>query len=249
MRNSPNDRLSAPDAATADGPVRRCILTGERAAQTHLVRLAIAPDGAVLPDVRGKAPGRGAWLGVDRDQLALAMAKGRLRGALARAFKGAALTVPDDLAERIERGLEAATLDRLGLEARSGTLLTGAEKIDAAARGGTVALLLHAADASDDGRRKRDQAWRVGMAREGSGDAGIVLPVGRERLSVALGRQNAVHAALIDERAAERVMHHLARWLHFTGCTSGAPSRLPAAAGPAGDSVSDDDKQGRPGPL
>ena len=40
---------------------RRCILTGDRAAPDHLVRLARAPDGAVLPDVRAKAPGRGAW--------------------------------------------------------------------------------------------------------------------------------------------------------------------------------------------
>ena len=31
------------------------------------------------------------------------------------------------------------------------------------ADGGAVALLLHASDASEDGRKKLDQAWRVGM--------------------------------------------------------------------------------------
>jgi hypothetical protein len=38
-------------------------------------------------------------------------------------------------------------------------------------------------------------------------------------LSAALGRQNAVHVALIDQKAADRVMHHLGRWLNFKGCS------------------------------
>ncbi|MDL5396050.1 hypothetical protein, partial [Escherichia coli] len=57
------------------------------------------------------------------------------------------------------------------------------------------------------------------MDEEGSGKAGIKLPVDREALSAALGRGNAVHVAITDNRAAERVRHHLDRWLYFTGCT------------------------------
>ena len=76
---------------------RRCILTGERAAPEHLVRLAISPEGIVMPDVRAKAPGRGAWLGVSRAELEQAIANGKLKGALARAFKGGAIVIPTDL--------------------------------------------------------------------------------------------------------------------------------------------------------
>jgi len=211
VRTLPNESRQA--------PVRRCILTGERADQAMLIRLAISPDGLVLPDVMGKAPGRGAWLGANRAELEEAMAKGRLRGALARAFKGSPLSIPDDLPERIAAGLERATLDRLGLEARSGFLLTGSEKIATALRSGEASALFHAADSSPDGRGKLAQAWRVGRDREGSGDTGVVLPVDRQALSMALGRQNAVHIALLGQGAAERVLHHLERWLNYIGCS------------------------------
>ena len=208
--------IDSAEMAEGKGPERRCILSGERAQAEHLIRLAISPDGLVLPDVNNKAPGRGAWLGVDADALNEA-GVGKLRGALARAFKGAKLSIPDDLGTLIGAQLQAATMNRLGLEAKSSNLLTGHEKIATAARSGKVALLLHASDSSKDGCGKLDQAWRVGMDAEGSGQKGTTLPVDREALSMALGRQNAVHAAILGEAAAKRVNHHLARWIKFIG--------------------------------
>lgn len=224
MRKPPNDTVAdlaadapIPSADTAEGPIRRCILSGERDERAHLIRLAISPDGVVAPDVRAKAPGRGAWIGVDRAGLEEAMAKGKLKGALARAFKTGPIAIPEDLPEAIEEALTRALLDRLGLEARSGTLLTGSDRIAETARRGKVAMLLHASDAAADGNGKLDQAWRVGSESEGSGNRGIVLPVDRTRLSVALGRDNAVHVALTDQRAAARIDQFLGRLLHFKG--------------------------------
>lgn len=198
-------------------PVRKCILTQDRDSRDTLVRLAISPDGQVLPDVRAKAPGRGAWIGVNRAELEQAIAKKRLRGALARAFKGEALDIPDDLPTQIAAALERNALDRLGLESRSGGLLTGSEKIITAARSGQLQTLYHAADASIDGNRKLDQAWRIGSDREGSPLRGLVLPVPRTILSLALGRENVVHIGLTDRAAAARVSDALDRWLHFIG--------------------------------
>ncbi|HTM94283.1 MAG TPA: DUF448 domain-containing protein [Croceibacterium sp.] len=202
---------------------RRCILSGERADPARLIRLAISPDGDVLPDVRAKAPGRGAWLGVSRAELEAAMAKGKLRGALARAFKGEALQVPADLPERIDTALRQSLLDRLGLEAKASALITGFEKIDVAARRGRVRLLLHVADSGTDGRRKLDQAWRVGEDKEGTQKAGTVLPVDRAALSMALGRDNAVHVAVTDSGAARRIDDLLGRWQSYLGCANAAP--------------------------
>jgi predicted RNA-binding protein YlxR (DUF448 family) len=204
---------------------RKCILTGRHDARDNLVRLAISPDGDVLPDVRAKAPGRGAWIGVDRKTLDAAQAKGKLKGALARAFKGKPLSVPDDLGARIEAALERAFLDRLGLESRAGALLLGSDRIEEAARKGRVTLLMHAADAGEDGSRKLDQALRVGRDAEGSGLTGVALPASRTILAMALGRENVVHAALIDRAAARRVGHALARWRGFIGLTGEADPR------------------------
>ena len=227
MRKLPNDRLER----EAHTPERKCILSGTHAARDDLIRLALGPDGQVAPDVRARAPGRGAWIGVDRPTLEAAQAKGKLRGALARAFKTNDVAAPADLGDRIEQALRQATLDRLGLEARAGHLVTGSEKIDLAARRGEVQLLIHAADASEDGCRKLDQAWRVGGREQGRG---LVLPEGRTIMTLALGRDNVEHVAIVDRAAAARVLHAIERWRAFIGRDAGlgaASADAPAAPG------------------
>ena len=226
-----------------EGNPRSCILTRERASPSSLIRLALSPDGQVLPDVRAKAPGRGAWIGVTQAELETALAKGKLRGALGRAFKGAPLVIDPDLPARIAAALQRNALDRLGLEARGGTVLTGAERIEAAARGGQLHALFHAADAGADGAGKLAQAWRVGRGEEGTGRKGFTLPVPRPTLSMALGRENVVHIGVTDRAAARRVSEALDRWLHFIGSEpllppcetaaqgASAPDLLPGAAG------------------
>ena len=198
-------------------PERRCILTGDHGSRDDLLRLAISPDGDVLPDALARAPGRGAWIGTSRADLETAIAKGKLKGALARAFKGAVLTIPADLPERAEAALRRAFTDRLGLELKAGKLLMGSDRIAENARGGVVEWLAHASDASPDGSRKLDQAWRVGMEAEGTGKAGTTLPLDRAALSVALGRDNVVHLALTDPASAARVNLPLQRLLRFLG--------------------------------
>lgn len=198
-------------------PERRCILTGSHGGRDDLLRLAISPEGLVMPDALARAPGRGAWIGVSRTGLEAAMAKGKLKGALARAFKGAALEIPEDLPERAEVALRRAFTDRLGLEMKSGKLLVGSDRIAENARAGHVAWLAHAADAGEDGSRKLDQAWRVGCEAEGSGLAGVTLPLDRAALSVALGRDNVVHLALTDPAAAQRLAGPLQRLLRYLG--------------------------------
>lgn len=239
MRSPRNESLT--DASAADGPVRTCILSRESDAPAHLVRLALAPDGQVFPDVRAKAPGRGAWIGVTRAELEQALDKGKLRGALGRAFKTNDITLSPDLPALIAAALERNALDRLGLEARSGTLLTGTDKIVTAARSGQIRALYHAADASDDGCRKLAQAWRVGSERKGSDLKGLALPVARPILSLALGRENVVHVALTDRAAAKRVSDALDRWLHFIG-----PESFPAPCDTASQGASAPRPRGEP---
>jgi predicted RNA-binding protein YlxR (DUF448 family) len=225
MRTPPNERLTSdiaepalPDTA---GSERRCILTGATSARDDLLRLAISPDGLVLPDAGAKAPGRGAWIGVDRAALEEAMTDGHLRKALMRAFKGAPLTIPDDLPTKVEAALVRHLCDRLGLELRSGNIVMGSARIEEQARSGRIAVLLHASDSSEDGRRKLDQAWRVGSDAEGSGLRGQVLPLDRTALSVALGRDNVVHLGVAghpgDMRAATRVLQAVSRLVQYAG--------------------------------
>jgi len=224
MRNPRNDDLALGDERERHVPERTCILTRRKGTKDELIRLALGPDGSVAPDVRARAPGRGAWIGVTRAKLDAANAKSTLKPALQRAFKTNDVTVPADLGARTEAALRQNALDRLGMEARSGNLINGADKVEAAARSGKVALLIHAADAGEDGRRKLDQAWRAG----GGEQQGLNFPLPRTILSLALGRENVVHVALTDPAAASRVQHAIARWRAFTG-----PDRGPEGGEPA----------------
>jgi hypothetical protein len=158
---------------------------------------------------------------VDRAALEQAMTDGHLRKALMRAFKGAPLTIPDDLPTKVEAALVRHLCDRLGLELRSGNIVMGSARIEEQARSGRIAVLLHASDSSEDGRRKLDQAWRVGSDAEGSGLRGQVLPLDRTALSVALGRDNVVHLGVAghpgDMRAATRVLQAVSRLVQYAG--------------------------------
>ena len=218
MRNPPNDPLEV------HTPERTCVLTRRKANKDRLIRLALGPDGNVAPDVRARAPGRGAWISVGKAELDASVANGKLKGALQRAFKTGDVTVPPDLADRTEQALRQYALDRLGMEARSGNLINGFERIETAARSGNVHLLVHAADAGEDGRRALDQAWRVGNGAS----RGVIFPEGRTILSLALGRENVVHLALTEPAAAARVLHAISRWRDFIDPDAGLEGGDPA---------------------
>jgi predicted RNA-binding protein YlxR (DUF448 family) len=197
-------------------PERRCILTGAHGPRASLIRLAVGPDDQVAADLGGKFPGRGAWVVADRKILDAAMAKGKLKGALARAFKSNSLKLPDDLPDQIARGLERRALDRLGLENKSGNLIWGHERVGEALLKGKIRLLIHAADARADGMGKLE-ARRRGASPD---TRSIVLPVGRDQLSLALGRENVVHAAISDTGSAARVIEALERWAAYNGTST-----------------------------
>ncbi len=210
--------------ATND-PQRTCILSGRTANRADLIRLALSPGGEVLPDPAAKAPGRGAWIGVTAGALREAQASGKLKGALGRAFKGDARAVPEDLAARICEDLERRALDRIGIEKRTGAVLFGFDRVMAAIRTGEARLVLHADDAGTDGREKLDRAVRsAALQSEGAEAKSVTLPVGRDRLSAAVGQANAVHAAFIDADAAMRMQAALSRWMGF--CQPDATDRF-----------------------
>jgi hypothetical protein len=215
-----NDRLIPDTPATASrrqkDSERRCILTGETAPRRGLIRLALGPDGTVAADWSERLPGRGAWITADRDLFdgvagATGGKGGRLRGALARAFKDGSFNLPDDLADRIAAGLEQRLLNRLGLEKRAGTLILGGDRVREALTKGKVFAVLHAGDARPDGADRLD-----GMARAVGESLGEAiphqrLPIGREALSLALGKDNVVHMAVCDDGAAARILADVER--------------------------------------
>jgi predicted RNA-binding protein YlxR (DUF448 family) len=189
--------------------LRRCIATGDVLPEARLLRFVAGPDGAVLPDVEAKLPGRGLWVRAERAAIERAAAK----GLFSRAAK-APLAADAGLAARAETRLVARILAQLGLARRAGDMILGFDQIEKALRGEgkerPPAILVEASEAAENGRRKlQAAALAQGCAPFVIGAFGIA------ELSLALGRENVVHAAVKAGRIAERLVSDAGRLAGF----------------------------------
>ena len=193
---------------------RRCIVTGRVLPESGLIRFVAAPDGAIVPDLAAKLPGRGLWVSAERAILEAAVAKNQFARAAGSAVK------PDkDLAGRVESLIVRRMLDELGLARRSGALVLG---YDAVARSldakNPPDLLIEASDGATDGRRKL-----LALAAARGRTPRVIDCFSSAELSLALGRENVVHAALKPGRLSERL-----------GLEAGRLKGLRPATGPVG---------------
>ena len=190
-------------APEKDIPERRCIVEGEVKPVTSLIRFAISPQGDIVPDLDATLPGRGLWVSARRDAVDEAVKKKRF----SRAAK-AQVRADADLANMVEARLRVKCLDLLGLARRAGGLITGFEKVKAMLATGDAVVLLAAADGAADGREK--------LSRLAPGLT-IVTLFDVADLSLALGRENVVHAALSSGGLAERFLKETSRLAGFCG--------------------------------
>ena len=96
MRTPHNEAVAADIAEAAEraGPERTCVLTRAKGSRDDLIRLALGPDGEVAPDVRARAPGRGAWIAVGRDGARRRQCQGQAQGRAAARVQDASRDRP-----------------------------------------------------------------------------------------------------------------------------------------------------------
>lgn len=180
---------------------RRCIVSGETEAKCALVRFVAAPDGTITPDVDVRLPGRGIWVGATRALIEEATKK-RL---FARAAKQE-VRVPEGLADLVESLIAKRMAAQLGLAKRAGMAVSGFDKVEEFVASGTAGLVLIAAEASPNGREK--------MVRI-AGDLPRIEVLGNKELSLALGRENVVHAAVARGTFVDRLTAEALRLAGF----------------------------------
>ena len=185
---------------------RRCIVSGDVLPEEALIRFVADPDGCVVPDIDARLPGRGIWVSARRDAVEIAIAKNQFSRAAKEPLKA-----PADLAERVELQLVRRLLDDLGLARRAGLLILGFDVISRALDSKKPpVLLVEASDGAEDGRRKL-----VGMAAARGLHPPVVDCLTCSELSLALGRENVIHAALNPGRLSERVRREAGRLRGF----------------------------------
>lgn len=204
---------------------RKCLVTGETYPAHKLIRFVCAPDGKIVPDVAAKLPGRGCWVNAKREHLETAMHKKmfvrfgyqvlsnvdkkktdieELEDVSSEKEKRT-VTVNIDLVDQIEELLEKRCLDYLGLANRAGNLLSGFEKVRAALKSGKTSVLLTAIDGAKNGRMKMCH---------GLDNLRVIDVFTRDRLSQAIGLENAVHLALLPGGIAVSLLREISRYEH-----------------------------------
>ncbi len=179
-----------------DGPARKCIATGQERPKAELVRFVIGPDGAVVPDVAAKLPGRGIYVMPTREALTRAATK----GLFARAAKQP-VTVPEDLAGMVEALIARRLINLISLARKGGGAVAGYEKVKNRLTQDGVRALIQASDGSERGK------------------SGLTTPEGAtyigwltaDELGQAFSRQTTIHAVLGYGGLAQRVVEEAAR--------------------------------------
>ncbi|WP_428687096.1 RNA-binding protein [Roseibium sp.] len=198
---------------------RQCAVTREVHPVSSLIRFVLDPEGQVIPDLKRKLPGRGVWVTAAKDVVAVAE-KDRKK-IFGRGFKSEVRVEPG-LAERVDELMERSALQALSMTRKAGDLVTGYAKVEAALRGGTVAGLIHASDAAEDGVRKLAAVAAGG--NETANGCQIVRLFDSMQLDLALGRSNVIHAALLAGQASENFLARVRDVERFRGLTGDADS-------------------------
>lgn len=166
-----------------------------------MVRLVLAPDGTVVPDLAGRLPGRGFWLSARRDAVKTACDK----NLFARAAR-ARTRVPDGLDRQIEQQLARRCQDLLGFARRAGGAVGGFEKAAERLRAGRAGMVFEAADGAANGRAKI-----TAMAR----NVPVVGILTSAELGAALGRAAAVHVVVDAGPIADKLCREVERLRGF----------------------------------
>jgi predicted RNA-binding protein YlxR (DUF448 family) len=176
-----------------------------------MLRFALGPDGAVVPDIRRKLPGRGVWTELSFGAVSRAAAK----QAFSRAFR-AKVEAPASLAETVGALLEQDALQSLSIANKAGLVVAGAFKVDSAIEAGEVIALIQASDGATDGAAKRVQALRAKFGQ----DANVIARINifsSSQLDLALGRANVIHAALKRGAASSAFLERADRLRLYRG--------------------------------
>jgi predicted RNA-binding protein YlxR (DUF448 family) len=195
---------------------RRCIMSGDVLPEDKLIRFVVSPDGEVTPDIAAKLPGRGIWVSASAAALDAANAK----NLFAKAAK-ANVKVAPDLALRVPALLVERMQSDLGMARRAGQLLLGFDAVLGALKSDTPpALLIGASDGASDGKRKLFAASHArGLKIK------TIECLTSAELSVAVGRENVIHAALKSGRLQERLNMDAGRLLGFRPAATSASPR------------------------
>lgn len=201
---------------------RTCIATRALRPPEDLVRFVAGPDGQVVPDIARKLPGRGVWVTCHKDSVADAVTN----RAFPRTLR-AKVKVSEDLPDLVNGLLTKRALELLSICNKAGLVATGSGKVNSWLEAGANGALVQAMDASPDGLEKVARKYRAIRAATERRSIEVSLLTIND-LSLAMGRENVVHAVLSEGKAATNFLAAVSRVQKYRAAQFEAPALMVA---------------------
>jgi predicted RNA-binding protein YlxR (DUF448 family) len=190
---------------TAVSPLRLCAVSRQQKPVDELIRFVPDPQGVIVPDLARRLPGRGVWVSGTRADLAAAIRQRVFAKSLKRP-----VSVPDDLADRVEHLMSKRLGEAVSLANKAGLIVAGFAKVEELLTQGRAAVLIHAADAALDGVAKLDRIFKALRGPDVAFQC-TICELSSAELSLAIGRSNVIHAASSQGGASQRIMQEAGR--------------------------------------
>lgn len=189
-------------------PQRTCLGCRQVKDQDQLIRFVRSPDGDVLADLKGRLPGRGAYLCNSRECLETAVSRKQFD----RTFRQTCQSVTvDGLVDGIAQELLAHMASLLGMARKSAQFVSGGNAVqDALSRRKPLAVVILARDISPQiGEKVRRKAEAQNVVTTKLFDK---IELGR-----ILGRAQRSVVGLPDGKLAEAFLNDLHRYQEISG--------------------------------
>ncbi len=172
---------------------RMCIVTREVRDEAQLIRFVRGPDGAVVPDINRKLPGRGVWVSLSKARVSEAVKRRAFSRGLGEGSEAGA-----DLPDQVGGLLRKAAVSYVSLAKKAGEAVAGNAKVEEMVASGRARLVIHAREAAQNGRQKIDNLSGPGVETIGFFTS--------TELDLAFGRTNVIHAAVAKGGLAEKLL-------------------------------------------
>lgn len=190
---------------------RKCVLSNDLLEKQDMIRFVVSPDKVVTPDIKGKLPGRGAWVNAIKTDIEQVIDK----NLFAKAFK-TKVTVNKDMVDLIADLLEKNVLDALSICRKAGDLQMGHLKAEESILSGRTRIYVVANDAGKDTRKKLTAKMRTIVEKKGK-KCYIIDHFSTKDLDKCLGREKTIHIAIKSGAMAMSLLAKIEKWDKYHG--------------------------------
>ena len=182
------------------GPQRTCHACRRSRPQSELLRFVCGPAGRAALDLRGKLPGRGAYLCPELACLRKGLKPKGVANVLGCAPPAAGA---GELRDQALEGLGRLLIEHLGHARRAGAVIPGMERVAQALEKGDASWVLVATDAAERTRT---------LMTTRAGGGGVVTALTKNELGAVLDTAEVGVAAITQPRLAEKIRALAVRW-------------------------------------